>query len=137
MAKYTVNHSCGHTEEHNIVGTNVHGERDRKIEWLQSQVCSECYKAQKATERAEAAAAAAKQNANMPKLEGSEKQIAWAEQIRAKVLTPAIMTATPKADAPAEVVEALESIKNETSASWWIDHKDFGLNTLLRMTVNK
>ena len=44
MSKYTITHACGHEEVHNIVGTNVHGERDKKAEWLSTRLCYECYK---------------------------------------------------------------------------------------------
>lgn len=44
MAQYTVTHTCGHEEVHQIYGTNAHGERDHKIEWLETTLCSECWK---------------------------------------------------------------------------------------------
>lgn len=40
MAKYTINHTCGHKTEVNLVGP--HKERDRKIEWLEGQDCWKC-----------------------------------------------------------------------------------------------
>ncbi len=42
MAKYEIKHTCGHTETVNICGTNVHGERERKAEWLASKPCYKC-----------------------------------------------------------------------------------------------
>lgn len=42
MAKYTINHTCGHESEVNLVG--AHRERDRKIEWLEGQQCWKCRK---------------------------------------------------------------------------------------------
>jgi deoxycytidylate deaminase len=46
MAQYTIKHTCGHEEVVNICGTNVHGERDRKVAWLESKPCHECEKSQ-------------------------------------------------------------------------------------------
>lgn len=78
MAKYNITHSCGHTQEHQIYGTNRHGERDRKVEWLENNLCGECYKA-------EMTAWATESNKQWPELVGSEKQIAWAMRIRASI----------------------------------------------------
>lgn len=85
MAKYTVTHICGHTKIHQIYGTNSNGERDHKIEWLKGCLCDECYKAEQAAKRAEANAKNAEKNAEagLPALTGTEKQVAWAETIRA------------------------------------------------------
>jgi len=41
--KYSITHCCGHTEEHDIIGTNAHGERDRKIAWYETTLCRDCY----------------------------------------------------------------------------------------------
>lgn len=43
MAQYQVTHSCGHTVTHQIYGTNSHGERDRKVQWLRGRTCKACY----------------------------------------------------------------------------------------------
>ncbi|MCA1947214.1 MAG: hypothetical protein LDL55_03745 [Armatimonadetes bacterium] len=77
--KYEVTHSCNHTETHELVGPGA--ERERKLKWLASTVCSECYKAQKLNAAQSAAQSAGVQ---LPKLEGSDKQTAWAEDIRSR-----------------------------------------------------
>ncbi|HET6212359.1 MAG TPA: hypothetical protein VFE14_05745, partial [Micromonosporaceae bacterium] len=81
MALYDVPHSCGHTQQHNITGTNVHGERERKAQWLADGTCSDCYRAEQAAKRT-ATAAAHIDLTNLPRLTGSERQIGWAEKIR-------------------------------------------------------
>lgn len=43
MAKYTITHSCGHTAEHQIYGTNTHGEREKRAAYLETTLCAECY----------------------------------------------------------------------------------------------
>ena len=129
MAKYTITHSCGHTVEHQIYGTNAHGERDRKIAWLESTPCSECYKAEKMEKTAQT-----NSNANMAELEGSPKQIAWAEDIRAKAL-PTLAAMQEKIDNGTGTTElyikqrdamqaAINEVREQTSAKWWIDHRD-------------
>lgn len=52
MAKYQITHTCGHTETHEIFGTNSHGERDRKEAWFATTLCSDCYKTAKEADAA-------------------------------------------------------------------------------------
>lgn len=78
MAKYLVLFSCGHEEEIELFGNNK--ERQKKIAYYEQYGdCSECRKAARAKEAEEIA----KNNA-LPKITGvSEKQIAYAEILRA------------------------------------------------------
>lgn len=75
MAKYTVTHTCGHEQKHQLFGP--HRERDRKIQWFSTTLCTECWK-QSQQEAAKEVASELK----LPQLQGTEKQIAWAERIR-------------------------------------------------------
>lgn len=86
MAKYNVDHTCGHQEEYQLYGK--HTERDRKLAWLATQPCNECRKAATAAATAKAAEAIRASGAvdGLPTLEGSEKQVAWAETIRAATM---------------------------------------------------
>jgi hypothetical protein len=67
----------------------------------------------------------------MAALTGSERQVAWAEDIRAAMLpafTPTLeahLTANPRIPAArAERLRAaIETIRAQASASWWIDHR--------------
>lgn len=115
MAKYTVTHSCGHEREYQLYGK--HTERDRKLEWLEAQECPACRKAreiERATEGVE-----------LPALEGSPKQIAWAESIRAKFVQDI------KADKYMDKDDALKTIASCTSAKVFIDERDWGVVNLL------
>jgi hypothetical protein len=48
MAHYQVSHSCGHSQEHQLFG---HGkDREKKLDWLATTNCKECYKARRSTE---------------------------------------------------------------------------------------
>ena len=50
MAQYTVEHSCGHTQVHVLFGPTK--DRERKLEWMATQPCTECWAAQKRAEEA-------------------------------------------------------------------------------------
>ena len=75
MAKYTVTHSCGHDEEVTLFGPTR--ERERKLEWLASIPCKECREreAKRVTDERT-------KELGLPELQGSEKQINWAQGIR-------------------------------------------------------
>jgi len=121
MAKYHITHSCGHTVTHNIVGTNAHGERDRREQQLTSQVCAECY-------RAEQTAAAVEANAGLPALSGSAKQIAWAESIRAKAvasLEEARAQMNSEHPLAAKAGELVDGVLAQSEARYWIDNRGY------------
>lgn len=91
MAKYTVTHSCGHDEIHNLTGPHKNREW-----WLENvgpvRLCSDCYHEEKQNQYADQSArsAEAAQVAGLPALTGSEKQIAWAETLRSAFLASAL-----------------------------------------------
>lgn len=140
MAKYTINHKCGHTSEVRLFGKV--SERERKIAWLESQECRECRAKREAEERSEkkAAAEAARTEAreasktevlallrsedafgavlHVP-LTGSPKQIEWATDIRERAVAHA-----KSAPIRAEWLWILADIyASKTEAKWWIDHR--------------
>lgn len=151
MAIYEVAHACGHTQEHQIYGTDVHGERDREAARLARRDCSPCYAARRDAERQELTAAAVDVE-SLPALTGSERQVAWAEKIRtdgiARIVEEvrraptgygrAVRAVTTGHRAPLfgpqldrlavadrdEVARLLiAAAVAQTSASWWIDNR--------------
>ncbi len=115
MANYTIRHSCGCTVNHQIYGTNVHGERDRKIEWFKSVPCMVC--------KAKAEIEKAGEKTPLVKLTGSEKQIAWAEKIRAKwILELDERYSSLYPDTRAALIDVLNTVA--TTAKIWIDNRD-------------
>ena len=76
MAWYTINYTCGHTERVQLYG--AHKDRYAKIEAMERRVCPEC-EAKAAQEQAA--------SDGLPALTGSDKQISWAADIRARWLT--------------------------------------------------
>ena len=148
MARQTVLHNCGHEQEHELVGNRSY--RDRKAEWLQTTLCSDCYKAEVEAERSRLAteAATAAQQSGLPPLVGTEKQVRWAEQIRADLLLGPEQNAeqvrsrerevqargrSPESVAASEqVLRMLGQVEAETSAGWWIDRRGEPLIMILR-----
>lgn len=49
MAKYTVSHKCGHSQTHELFGKG--SERERKITWLETTDCKECWSKSQRAER--------------------------------------------------------------------------------------
>lgn len=112
MAKYTITHACGHTEEVNLFGK--HSDRERKIAYRESIDCRACW---------DAAQAAQAKEAGLPDLTGSPKQIAWANGIRNRILSEASRCIEAHPDWP-DTDKWLEELKKETAARWWIDRRD-------------
>ena len=117
MAKYTITYKCGHTEEMQLFGKM--NDRDRKIAWYATQDCPEC--------KAAAARAAAKER-GLVELEGTAKQIVWAEQIREKFLELSEQIKKQletKAEDPRvlELFAVLDDAENNSKASFWIDNR--------------
>lgn len=120
MSKYQINHACGHTETHNIVGTNINGERERKAEWLAGRVCTECSRQQQR-------AKAAEDNKGLPALTGSEKQITWAETIRTsavKQLNELKDMIDPNHPESAIPLGIIDNVIQQSESRYWIDNRD-------------
>lgn len=141
MAKYNVTYACGHEDEVQLYGKG--SERTRKLEWLATQDCPACEKAAREARNAEANAKAAAANveAGLPALQGSDKQIAWAETIRAQFI-PGLQAkraeiqakATPENAATVEqACSIINGIINQASAAWWIDRRDHANADILMM----
>lgn len=145
MAKYAILHTCGHEVTHQIYGKN----RDWQISRLEGEQCWDCEKAERA-----AAAAAATDEAGLVALGGSEKQVAWANQIRLELLAKvdrriAAINATfeeRKVKFPADKVaeaakklavmnEAGERIRSKESAKWWIENRDRHVDAVINQEI--
>lgn len=103
MAQYEVKFSCGHTETMYLYGKEK--ARYSRIEYLEKHgLCSACYKAKQDARRAATLAAAA-----APALTGTEKQITWANDIRARFIRD-----TRTIDAP-QVISNLATLLDDRS----------------------
>jgi hypothetical protein len=72
----------------------------------------------------------------MPALDGSPKQIAWAESIRVGIIKPLVELDTKIKDADLGLLgpvwpEFMAWMTGQTSASWWIDHRAISLGDAL------
>lgn len=139
MAKYNVTYSCGHSDTVQLYGPGR--DRERKIEWMEeSGLCPDCYKAKMQAQRdaahkeaGEKAASYLSTRPDLPALVGSEKQIAWANTIRAGILADAekygeALTKAPQPGEGGDLVRKLYPIWytdlcGQSSAKWWIDHR--------------
>jgi hypothetical protein len=164
MAKYTIEYSCGHTDVIQLYGKTSEREsylewaRENKL----CPDCYQAAR-QQVREVAVAQAAQENAEFGLPSLKGTDKQITWAETIRkekAPLITAAVNcydTKIKQAEEDPSIAErmtlafqkdgfddidhafscareAANAILGETSAHWWIDHRDDNIGQLL---VNK
>ncbi len=115
---------CKFTHKHNCYNRDAASNYE---EWAAENItiCPECYGKQKrAEERAkldaqtdEANEAIEQAQIELAELTGTEKQIAWAKDIRARA-------AKMFADAGAKE-KAWELLNSKTEAHWWIENRDY------------
>lgn len=123
MALFDIHHSCGHTTEQQIYGTDVNNERQRQAEKLGRGPCPDCRRRQ--YDEGNRAAAEAAEAAGWPALTGTPKQIAWAQSLRAQAVDH-LSSQVRMAYAWTEDMMALAAtllVHGHTAASWWIDHR--------------
>lgn len=167
MAKYQVTFTCGHTGTVQLFGKT--SDRERWIEWAeQNKLCYKCYEKQKEESHQQAAKVATEEAVEngLPSLAGSDKQIPWAETIRAeklaeidRLITPLDTNMAKVAADPAllekansKAVEdgfvdfadsgeclkvAVNQIKATDSAKWWIDNRGEDMRRLLTETAKQ
>ncbi|MFC3163277.1 hypothetical protein [Ciceribacter thiooxidans] len=127
MAKYSVSYSCGHAAERQLIGKIA--DRQRYVSWAaENGLCPDCVKSDKLK-----AVEAAEVENDLPALSGSEKQIAWARQIRVdkigevigyfEDLRPKVLAGNLEAF-DAMVSRGLAALVAQGRAGWWIDNKD-------------
>lgn len=157
MSKHRITYACGH--ETTICLTGNRYDRAREVRRLEQRLCSECWKKEQS-----AADALANQKSGLPELEGSEKQIAWAESLRAKIMPrldiswarqieffEAVRSNPEKKtlmdrnamsegfenydDLVGKWTEVYESVRQGKSAKWWIDNRDELFSDPLKLTI--
>jgi hypothetical protein len=122
MAKYEITRNCGHTETHQITGNSR--DREWRIKWLERHDCGACFGAKRVeASKAEGAAALVALGdtaSKLPTLTGSEKQVTWATQIRAKVFT---WLASDEAGRAMNGLDAVArfALTQVTAAGWYCD----------------
>ena len=135
---WTVDHSCGHRQDHDLSEKRI-SERAGFARWLEQRECSDCWQAkrdhQNANDRdAWIAEQRAKESSEvdtwerasgMPVLEGSEKAKDWGRRVRYTLMTSAHAYAQQIGVSDEDFAEEVEEpAAHITSASWWIDQRD-------------
>lgn len=129
--QYSVTYACGHEGMVQLYGKN--SERLWKLSREEEKLCPECWKAKRDEERKQKHVEAAEANAaaGLPPLEGTEAQVLWAESIRQEALKfiHDYYTGDPYGlNDFDDYLKGLESIKQHTPASWWIDNRQVFYN---------
>lgn len=125
MAKYTITHTCGCERTYNLIGK--HTDRERKIAWLEQQQCPDCRR-----QAEDEAAKAATEGMELPELEGSPKQVKWANTIRGQFIE-----AARKHSAITDANKAIAVLASETSAREYIDWRDMSVVDFLKHILKK
>lgn len=130
-------YKCATCGESVVVYGRNRREADSRTAWHESRgsLCTECERAEFDKQNAEAAESNAA--AGLPPLTGSNKQIAWAETIRAAKLQTIADAIAGRLDHmtligwfgdvdPLDpgVAATVPALQAQTSASWWIDRRD-------------
>lgn len=166
MAKYYIEHTCGHEETVELFGKV--SERERRIEWLEAHSCTECWKKERKAEtkaREAKAIEAIKQklgenaynaitglakSTNEGELKGSDKQVSWAEDIKDGFVHQAIKelwgivlrlhteaTDRQKTVVTARINAIAEVVRTEDSAAWWIENRNDIAKAVLREAIKR
>lgn len=141
-----VRHTCGHVALYPFYGDDDYA-WDERCAQLAEGTCMLCQAAEAADERrrhAEQVRLAARER-GLPPLEGSERQVDWAEGIRLNALAASdkvhAWIARHDAEAMLEdpdhwaavkrgVARATAYLERQVEARWWIDHRHGIMNTL-------
>ena len=111
-----VTYQCGHSERATLYG----GHYDDQIARLRQRLCPACYRAERLAQDE-----ALLTDMPLPALTGTDKQVAWARQIRAEVLLVLIAYADNPRYVPEHdtILAATRRLADaQTTARWWIDH---------------
>ena len=121
MAKYTITYACGHTATMQLFGK--YADRDRKIAYYKTIDCPECQANKIAQKEA---------SKGYAELLGSDKQVRWANAIRETKINEVNEFAS-KVNRNQDILErVIDDLQAETSAAWWIEHRDSTVENLVR-----
>jgi hypothetical protein len=125
MGKYTITHTCGHTETYDMLGHVA--SRLERAGRMEATTCPACRAAANNT-------AADADGTLLPLLTGSDKQVAWALTIRQRALrsVDAFMVAHTGDAERLEIWQTLRAhLVEQRRAGWWIDRRDAGPQALV------
>jgi len=123
----TIEHTCGHSQEHHFPGAKWKAERMKTEE--AARECTACWSEKQAADLEMLA-----EIEDLPPMKGTPRQIQWARSIRAKGIIKLRTEASQvdrarrdKALPPAGeefLSKALSTLLKHSSAKWWIDSRD-------------
>lgn len=124
---WEVIHSCGHIESHLIVADFAYVAETRARQ-LKRRKCNDCYRARKAAQADDQVITdeATLAGINLPALRGSDRQVAWAENIRRERLAAVVR----------KDLEAAKCLAGQEEAKWWIDHRTSDLAAILARNIS-
>lgn len=136
MAHYDAKYGCGHEERIELFGKT--SKRESYLEWLTTQKCPECRRKERderlAAENAKTADWREQHHVEeiMPALEGSAKQVKWANDLRDGVINRVSHDLREQFQP-----RMLSIIAERTSAAWWIDNRDVAFWTLAHVMYDR
>ena len=128
MAKYSGTFSCGHEGRVDVVGPTKNRQWivDRKFEGM----CPECYEIhlQEQREKANIEASEKAKEMELPILQGSDKQVAWANTLRQKLIDKVESKIKAVGERKGVNLEIINNIfqfilTNKINAKWFIDNR--------------
>jgi len=131
MAWYYGTYSCGHEGRTNIIGPMKH--RQWKADAHFRGLCPECFEKKRTEEREKARIEALEKAKKMelPELEGSEKQIAWAVTLRQEMIDKIDRLESEDlfriGSNKKEKQDILDYVMSQKKASWFIDNRSYGI----------
>lgn len=134
MAWYEMEYRCGHSERVQLYGPRR--DRERTLEWAKEHKdCPECYKERMEKERDERNARSAQlaTEIGFTPLNGTPKQIAWANAIRQQHYEELCSYAKPHPEHGYKLLAQAFSL--ETSAQWWIENRNADAEGIARRIV--
>ena len=162
---WTVTHACGHDQDHDLSNKRPSA-RASYAKWLATKQCSTCWRTerdQRADKEKEAWRTERDQRADkekeawltkrraeeheaietwerrfsMPAMDGSDKAVSWARQVRYELISAGAAQAEARGEDAEEYLGALEgALGTVTSASWWIDQRDTEADDIAELVVD-
>jgi hypothetical protein len=147
---WTVTHACGHDQDHDLSNKRPSA-RASYAKWLATKQCSTCWRTerdQRADKEKEAwltkrraeeheAIETWERRFSMPAMDGSDKAVSWARQVRYELISAGAAQAEARGEDAEEYLGALEgALGTVTSASWWIDQRDTEADDIAELVVD-
>lgn len=136
MALYYGTFACGHKGQINIVGPTK--DRQRKVDWAFSGLCKECFQAKMEAEKVEQNKAAMElaKEMELPELQGTEKQVAWANTLRLELIKKFDAIKKEHYEDNELTYNQFMQVKDyiletKTKASYYIDNRNYGLGYII------